>query len=38
MKADFDVECNGYNKYTVLTAPKYANTKEWKSSLLKGNG
>lgn len=37
MKADVDVECNGYNKYTVLTAPKYANTKEWKSCLLKGN-
>lgn len=38
MKADFDVECNGYNKYTALTAPKYANTKEGKSCLLKGNG
>lgn len=37
MKADVDVECNGYNKYTVLTAPKYANTKEWKSCLLKEN-
>lgn len=36
MKADVDVECNGYNKYMVLTAPKYANTKEWKSCLLKG--
>lgn len=36
MKADVDVECNGYNKCMVLAAPKYANTKEWKSCLLKG--